>query len=704
MEYGFVDLKELDEEAEERLKEVKKKDAKALFFIQQAVHETIFSRIAAATTSLEAWQILKKKFQGSSKVITVKLQTYRREFETLSMKSNEFVQTYLSRVSSLVNQMKSYGEDISEETVVAKVLRSLTPKFEHIVAAIEEAHDLSNYSFDELMSSLQAHEERLFRSHEKNEEKAFQVNEESNLKETLENSTGGGRGRVGFRGKGHGRGRSRGRSNEERQNKTFQCYYCKKPGHRAAYCWQKQKDENNQASFVEKSDEEIRLFMAFFYEKEQSNDVWFLDSGCSNHMSGTRSLFKELDESNKTDVTLGNSKKIRVEGRGTISIKTSQGNAKILQYVMLVPDLSHNLLSIVQLMISGYSILFDDGFCTIKNKKFKQIITKVPMAKNKMFPLEVSMIENYAMVANGDSEARLSHLHYGHLNINGLKLLSQKEMVFGLPKLENLGFCEGCVYGKQSKKPFLVGKAWRVSKCLELVHADLCGPMNIESLGAYALVKTYSSKFDEKSEKYIFVGYCSQSKAYKLYNPISGKITISRDVVFNENARWIWNEENKEQHIQVLEDNTASTISSSSTPRSSNPSPPTSNESSSSSSSSETPPRKFRSLQEIYDSCTFALLVSDLICFEKAAKRNEWCKAMEEELLVARFETVRTFLALTAQLNWPVYQFDVKSAFLNGDLEEVYVSQPEGFVVNGNEDQVYRLKKALYGLKQAPRA
>lgn len=65
---------------------------------------------------------------------------------------------------------------------------------------------------------------------------------------------------------------------------------------------------------------------------------------------------------------------------------------------------------------------------------------------------------------------------------------------------------------------------------------------------------------------------------------------------------------------------------------------------------------------------------------------------------------MRTFLALTAQLNWPVYQFDVKSTFLNGDLEEVYVSQPEGFVVNGNEDQVYRLKKELYGLKQAPRA
>ena len=72
---------------------------------------------------------------------------------------------------------------------------------------------------------------------------------------------------------------------------------------------------------------------------------------------------------------------------------------------------------------------------------------------------------------------------------------------------------------------------------------------------------------------------------------------------------------------------------------------------------------------------------------------------------VARFETIRLLLALAAQLRWEVYQFDVKSASLNGELEEeVYVSQPEGFVIDGKEKKVYRLRKALYGLKQAPRA
>lgn len=72
---------------------------------------------------------------------------------------------------------------------------------------------------------------------------------------------------------------------------------------------------------------------------------------------------------------------------------------------------------------------------------------------------------------------------------------------------------------------------------------------------------------------------------------------------------------------------------------------------------------------------------------------------------VARIETIRLLLALAAKQGWQVHHVDVKSAFLNGDLqEEVYVSQPEGFVKEQHREKVYRLYKALYGLRQAPRA
>jgi len=72
---------------------------------------------------------------------------------------------------------------------------------------------------------------------------------------------------------------------------------------------------------------------------------------------------------------------------------------------------------------------------------------------------------------------------------------------------------------------------------------------------------------------------------------------------------------------------------------------------------------------------------------------------------VARMEYVRLLLALAAGRSCKVHHLDVKSAFLNGELaEEVYVQQPPGFVVAGEEHRVLRLRKALYGLRQAPRA
>lgn len=71
---------------------------------------------------------------------------------------------------------------------------------------------------------------------------------------------------------------------------------------------------------------------------------------------------------------------------------------------------------------------------------------------------------------------------------------------------------------------------------------------------------------------------------------------------------------------------------------------------------------------------------------------------------MVKIEIVRLLFAVGAQLKWSLYHFNIKSMFLNGEtVEDVYIEQPKGFVIEGKKDLVYKLNKALYGLKQAPK-
>ena len=71
---------------------------------------------------------------------------------------------------------------------------------------------------------------------------------------------------------------------------------------------------------------------------------------------------------------------------------------------------------------------------------------------------------------------------------------------------------------------------------------------------------------------------------------------------------------------------------------------------------------------------------------------------------VSRITSIRTLIAIASFNNMEIHQMDVKTTFLNGELdEEIYMEQPEGFVVQGQENKVCKLVKSLYGLKQAPK-
>ncbi|XP_074374735.1 uncharacterized protein LOC141715153 [Apium graveolens] len=180
------------------LKETRKKDKKALYTIIQGVDESTFEKISNAKMVKDAWEILQKSFQGVEKVKKVRLQVLRGEFENLKMKSSENIGEFVTRLKTVTNEMKRNGESLDDVRVIEKLLRSLTRKFDYVVTSIEESKDLSTISIDELVGSLQAHEQRMNQYDDVSHlEKALQS------KVSIGDSSGSSsyaRGRGGFRG------------------------------------------------------------------------------------------------------------------------------------------------------------------------------------------------------------------------------------------------------------------------------------------------------------------------------------------------------------------------------------------------------------------------------------------------------------------------------------------------------------------------
>ncbi|WCJ34767.1 Retrovirus-related Pol polyprotein from transposon TNT 1-94 [Euphorbia peplus] len=321
-------------------------------------------------------------------------------------------------------------------------------------------------------------------------------------------------------------------------------------------------------------------------------------------------------------------------------------------------------------------------------------------------------------------------------------------------------------------------------------------------------------KLDDRSKQVVHFGREPGTKAYRLYDPSTGTVHVSRDIVFEEAKGWSWNDAKTENvasgnftivgHADETQRDGGSSentvISAGETMESTPQSQRISNgsgsnlnmvtpqsmesvmhnteeseESRSEMSSNKNEERRFRRLSDIYDHTEEIELAEELlllgidepVVYEQAVKSKVWKVAMQSEIdsieknktwvltdlpkghkaidlkwvfkikkdtsgeiikhkarivakgyvqkhgidyeevfaPVTRLETVRLLLALAAKNDWEVHHLDVKSAFLNGELqEEVYVSQPKGYEKEGQESKVYRLLKALYGLRQAPRA
>nr|GEW45636.1 hypothetical protein [Tanacetum cinerariifolium] len=197
-------------------------------------------------------------------------------------------------------------------------------------------------------------------------------------------------------------------------------------------------------------------------------------------------------------------------------------------------------------------------------------------------------------------------------------------------------------------------------------------------------------KMKEKGDLCILVGYSNQSKGYHVYKKKKRLIAEFIHIRFDEIKKVTETSVANDTSGLVPQRQKASDYDNS------DPDPQLKNVSSS---ANEHVP----SQQEL--DLLFGPLYDEFFNAAKGYAQEECIDFEESFAPIARLEAARIFIAYAEHKCFPIYQMDVKTAFLNGQLkEEVYVAQPDGFVDPDHPEKVYRLRKALYGLKQAPRA
>src|ERR1044072_7197834 len=216
---------------------------------------------------------------------------------------------------------------------------------------------------------------------------------------------------------------------------------------------------------------------------------WYLDSGCSRHMTGERLMFQSLELKPGRIVGFEGNQKGKIIGCGTIG----NGKNPSIQNVLLVEGLMHNLLSISQLSDNGYDVVFNQESCKVISQKDGSVLFS-GQRKNNIYKVSISDLEkqNTKCLLSVHQEQWVWYRRLGHVSLRKISQLNKLDLVRGLPKLKftSEALCEACQKGKFSKRPFKAKNVVSTSRPLELLHIDLFGPVKTASLNGkkYGLV------------------------------------------------------------------------------------------------------------------------------------------------------------------------------------------------------------------------
>ena len=509
------------------LADIEAKRYRALSVIVNNVSPKIFRKIIALKTPKEVWEALRRAYSGTEKRREQQAANLRRQFENLKMGEGEKVRDYADRISEIVNKMQMLGEDeISERRKVQKLTDTLPRLYEPKIGILEETKDMKTIEFEDVVNSLESVEQREENRQESTSEGAFRAKgkekvrySEKEMKKSDEKKTDDKKDKEKDSG-------NSSKKNFQKKKGAYNCRICRRKYHTENECWWRpdaQCSACNQKGHVEKvcknkrqqiqaakvadeatKEEQVLVATCLAGSSRNHRSEWLIDSGCTHHMVHDRSLFKSLDLNYSGRVRIGNGEYLKVKGKGSVTVRTPTGT-KTINDVLYVPDIDVNLVSVGQLIEKKYRIEFKDNLCIIYEPAGIELFA-VEM-KNRSFSLE--WLEPSVHAVNADM-LNLWHQRLGHVSFQTLDKMQKAGLVENLPSFHvNNSICEVCQLGKQARSPFPSESTWRAKEKLQLLHADLGGPMRTQSVGGsryYLLIIDDFSRFSwiyflkEKSE------------------------------------------------------------------------------------------------------------------------------------------------------------------------------------------------------------
>lgn len=321
-------------------------------------------------------------YQGVDKVKEAKVQTLKVEFESLSMKDSEQLDDFCMRMNGIVTHIRALGEEVKEAYVVKKLLRAVPSKFLQIASAIEQFGNLETMTVDETIGSLKAHEERIKGKSETPGNQLMLTEEEWAKKESEDGKL------LLTREEWLRRSKTRG----GRDKSKVRCFNCGVYGHYAAECRKpkRSKEVKHEVNMAQTEDDEPALLLAK-HEKEGEmillneegirpiletgakekgieSNLWYLDNGASNHMTGERRKFRELDEGITGQVKFGDGSTVKIEGKGSVVFKCKNGEERVLNEVYFIPTLCSNIISLGQLSEEGNKVVLNGNYLWVYEK------------------------------------------------------------------------------------------------------------------------------------------------------------------------------------------------------------------------------------------------------------------------------------------------------------------------------------------------